>query len=71
MAHRPNSKTSVLSVKVTDEQRRLIEKCAQQCKVPTSVLVRSVIIQFATRRSESDSRGNEFTRIRKPDGVTI
>ena len=65
MAHQVPSKTSVVTLKLTPEQHRLIDQRAKQCGVRMSVWMRSILLQAASRQA---SEG--YLRIREPDGVT-
>lgn len=60
------SKTETLTLKLAPKQRKIIDERAKRCGVSTSVWLRSIAMQAATRQA---SEG--YLRIKEPDGVTI
>jgi hypothetical protein len=59
--------TEITTIKMTAEQRRLINQRAKQCGVRASVWMRSILMQAA----QSAARSSEgYLRIREPNGVT-
>jgi hypothetical protein len=64
MTHPVPSKTSVITLKLTPGQRRLIEERAKRCGVNMSAWMRSILIQAAKRQPMSEG----YLRIREPDG---
>ena len=54
-----------ITVKVTPEQRQLIEKSAKRCGVKLAHWMRSILLQAATRQPAEG-----YLRIREPNGVT-
>jgi len=65
MAHSVPSKSKMLTFKLTPEQHKIIDNRAKQCGVRTSVWIRSILLQAASRQA---SEG--YLRIKEPDGVT-
>jgi hypothetical protein len=60
--------TEMATVKMTPEQRRLINQRAKHCGVRVSVWMRSILMQAAQSAARQSSDG--YLRIREPDGVT-
>lgn len=58
----------VATIKMSREQRRLIEQRAKHCGVRPSVWMRTILMQAAQSASRQTSDG--YLRIREPDGVT-
>lgn len=56
------------TIKMSREQRRLIEQRAKHCGVRPSVWMRSILTQAAQSASRQTSDG--YLRIREPNGVT-
>jgi hypothetical protein len=57
-----------VTLKMSDEQLKLIEQRAKHCRVRPSVWMRSILMQAAI--SASRDPGDGYLRIREPDGVT-
>jgi hypothetical protein len=68
MPQRATIYTEVATVKMTPEQRRLINQRAKHCGVRVSVWLRSVLMQAAQSAARQTSDG--YLRIREPNGVT-
>jgi uncharacterized protein (DUF1778 family) len=68
MPQRATIYTEVATVKMTPEQRRLINQRAKHCGVRVSVWMRSVLMQAAQSAARQTSDG--YLRIREPNGVT-
>jgi hypothetical protein len=58
----------VATIKMSSEQRRLINQRAKQCGVRASVWMRSILMQAAQSASRQQTDG--YLRIREPNGVT-
>lgn len=58
--------TKTATFKLTPEQDRLIKQRAKQCGVRTSIWIRTILLQAATRKAREG-----YLRIREPDGATI
>ena len=65
MARKIQTKSKVVTIKMTPEQYELVDRCAQRCRVNTSAWMRSILLQAASKRA---SEG--YLRIREPNGVT-
>jgi hypothetical protein len=59
---------AVASIKMSNEQLRLINQRAKQCGVRPSVWMRTVLMRVA--QSAAENRSDGYIRIREPDGVT-
>jgi hypothetical protein len=59
------SKTKMLTIKLTADQSRLIDQKAKRCGVKRSVWMRSILTQAASRTAMQG-----YLRIREPDGLT-
>lgn len=70
MAHPIQSKSAVVTIKLTPEQHKLIDLRAKRCGVRMSVWMRSVLLQAANATAERVGRGEGFVRIREPNGAT-
>lgn len=68
MSSRATIYTEVSSIKMTPEQRRIINQRAKACGVRVSVWMRSILMQAAQSANRQPSDG--YLRIREPDGVT-
>jgi hypothetical protein len=68
MSSRSINYTEVATVKMTPEQRRLINQRAKLRGVRVSVWMRSILLQAAQSAAREPSDG--YLRIREPDGVT-
>jgi predicted DNA binding CopG/RHH family protein len=67
MAHQGvKAKTKAVTVKLTSEQYRLVERRALDRDLPLGVWIRQIITHAATREPDMDG----YLRIREPDGVT-
>ena len=64
MAH-VQSKTKMLTVKVTPEQYRIVTQRAEQCEVRRGTWIRSILLQAATSKADKG-----YLRIREPEGET-
>jgi hypothetical protein len=58
----------VVAIKMSREQRQLINQRAKHCGVRPSVWMRTVLMRVA--QSASENRSDGYIRIREPDGVT-
>jgi len=58
----------VATIKMSHEQRRLIDQRAKECGVRASVWMRSILMQAAKSAARKPEDG--YLRIREPDGVT-
>jgi uncharacterized protein (DUF1778 family) len=65
MSVKIKSKTQMLTIKLTEDQQRLIDQKAKMCGVKRSVWMRSILTQAASRKAMQG-----YLRIREPDGVT-
>lgn len=66
MAHAVQHKTKLASFKLTPEQYKMIDARAKACGVRTSVWMRFILLQAASRQA---SEG--YLRIREPNGDTV
>ena len=66
MTRKAATHTETATFKLTPEQHKLIKQRAKLCGVRTSVWIRAILLQAATRRAREG-----YLRIREPDGVTI
>lgn len=66
MAARTGTKTHKILVRLTSEQRRLVEQRAERCGLAMAVWARSILIQAATR-----SATDGCLRLKEPDGTLI
>ena len=69
MSRRATLYPEVATIKMSHEQRRLIDQRAKHCGVRPAVWMRSILMQAAQSASRQTSDG--YLRIREPDGVTI
>jgi hypothetical protein len=58
--------TKTATFKLTPEQHRAIVSRAKQCGVRTSIWIRTILLQAATRPAREG-----YLRIREPDGTMI
>jgi hypothetical protein len=70
MAHNIQTRSAVIAIKLTPAQYKLIDQRAKRRGVRMSTWVRLIVLQAANAASERVGRGEDYLRIREPDGVT-